>query len=46
MDKVKSSFILEIRFNEYKSKILNMQEQKNKIELDNKLLRSDIKGSI
>ena len=45
MDKVKSSFILEIRFN-YKSKILNMQEQKNKIELDNKLLKSDIKGSI
>ncbi len=38
--------ISEIRFNEYKSKILNMQEQKNKIELDNKLLKSDIKGSI
>lgn len=38
--------ISEVRFNEYRSKILNLQDQKNKIELENKLLKSDIKGSI
>ena len=38
--------ISKIDFEVFKDKILNMQKQKNKIELDNKILRSDIKGSI